>query len=62
MEVALITEKVILDSNGMPTTDGKATYEIGNREPSVLGGWNNSLTWKNWSFSMLWEFRFGGHV
>ncbi|MFA6745856.1 MAG: SusC/RagA family TonB-linked outer membrane protein, partial [Bacteroides graminisolvens] len=54
--------KVILDSNGMPTTDGKATYEIGNREPSVLGGWNNSLTWRNWSFSMLWEFRFGGHV
>jgi len=54
--------RVILDANGMPTSDSKTTYEIGNREPRVAGGWNNTLTWKNWSFNMLWEFRFGGHV
>ncbi|WP_288241974.1 SusC/RagA family TonB-linked outer membrane protein [uncultured Bacteroides sp.] len=54
--------KVILDANGMPTSDNKETYEIGNREPKVSGGWNNTLTWKNWSFNMLWDFRFGGHV
>ena len=54
--------KVILDDNGMPTWDNSTTYEIGNREPKVQGGWNNTVTWKNWSFNMLWEFRIGGHV
>lgn len=55
--------RVILDSNGMPkkNTDNTA-LEIGNREPSFTGGWNNNLTWKDWSLNMLWEFRVGGHV
>ena len=54
--------KVVLDANGMPTCDGSTTYEIGNREPKFQGGWNNTLTWKNFTFNMLWEFRVGGHV
>ena len=54
--------KVVLDTNGMPTCDGSTTYEIGNREPKFQGGWNNTLTWKNFTFNMLWEFRVGGHV
>ena len=56
---------LILDENNMPT-GGTGTsadkHEIGNREPKFAGGWNNTLTWKNWSFNMLWEFRVGGHV
>jgi len=54
--------KVVLDTNGMPICDGRTTYEIGNREPKFQGGWNNTLTWKNFTFNMLWEFRVGGHV
>lgn len=54
--------KVVLDTNGMPTSDGETKYEIGNREPKFQGGWNNTLTWKNFTFNMLWEFRVGGHV
>jgi ferric enterobactin receptor len=54
--------KVVLDANGMPTSDGETKYEIGNREPKFQGGWNNTLTWKNFTFNMLWEFRVGGHV
>lgn len=54
--------KVVLDANGMPTSDGETRYEIGNREPKFQGGWNNTLTWKNFTFNMLWEFRVGGHV
>lgn len=54
--------RVILDANGMPTWDGETKYEIGNREPKFQGGWNNTLTWKGWTFNMLWEFRVGGHV
>jgi ferric enterobactin receptor len=54
--------KVILNKYGMPTSDELTTYEIGNREPKFTGGFNNTLTYKNWSFNMLWEFRVGGDV
>ncbi|MBR1935374.1 MAG: SusC/RagA family TonB-linked outer membrane protein [Muribaculaceae bacterium] len=53
---------VILDANGMPTGGDNDKLEIGNREPKFQGGWNNTLTWKNWSFNMLWDFRVGGNV
>jgi len=54
--------KLILDKNGFPTTDGKA-YEVGDREAKFQGGWNNTFTFfKNWTFNMLWEFRYGGDV
>lgn len=53
--------KMILDKNGMPTSD-KSTYQVGNRESSFSGGWNNTLTYKGWTFNMLWEFRIGGDV
>ena len=46
----------------MPTGGKNDKLEIGNREPKFAGGWNNTLTWKNWSFNMLWDFRVGGHV
>jgi TonB-linked SusC/RagA family outer membrane protein len=54
--------KVILDSNGMPTWDGLTSYEVANREPKFTGGWDNTFTYKDWSFNMLWEFRVGGAV
>ena len=52
--------ELILDKNGMPTyvTD----VAVGNREPKFTGGLNNTLTWKNLTFNMLWEFRVGGDV
>lgn len=53
--------KVILDKNGMPTY-GSTKVDVGNREPKLTGGWNNTLRWKNLTFSMLWEFRIGGDV
>ena len=53
---------VILDKNGMPTYDNNTLYEVGNREAKFSGGLNNTLTWKNLSFNMLWEFRVGGDV
>ncbi|BEG98139.1 SusC/RagA family TonB-linked outer membrane protein [Bacteroides sedimenti] len=48
--------------NGMPTSDGLTTYEIGNREPKFLGGFNNSLQYKNWNFSFLFDYRVGGDI
>ena len=53
--------KVILDKNGMPTQN-TATLQVGNRESKFTGGWNNTFTYKNWTFNMLWEFRVGGDV
>lgn len=53
---------VILDSNGMPTSDGLTTYEIGNREASFSGGFNNTFTYKDWSFNMMWEYSWGADV
>ena len=54
--------QLILDKNGMPTYDPNSNIQVGNREPKFSGGWNNTVTWKNWSFNMLWEFRVGGDV
>ncbi len=54
---------VILDWNtSMPTSDNVSTYFIGNREPKFSGGFNNSLQYKNWNFSFLFDFRVGGAV
>ncbi len=54
--------KVILDAKGMPSCDTNSTLEIANREPKFIGGWNNSLRWKDFTFNMLWEFSVGGAV
>lgn len=55
--------RIILDKNtGMPTYDGLTTHEIGNREPKLSGGFNNSLTYKNWNLSFLLDFRIGGDI
>ncbi|MBP1614631.1 MAG: TonB-linked outer membrane protein, SusC/RagA family [Bacteroidetes bacterium] len=54
---------VILDAKtGMPTYDGLTTHEIGNREPKLLAGFNNSLQYKNWNLSFLFDFRLGGDI
>ena len=54
--------RVVLDKNGLPTKGTNSNLEIGNREPTFSGGWNNTLSYKGWSLNMLWEFRVGGHV
>lgn len=54
--------RVILDKNGLPTKGTNSNLEIGNREPTFAGGWNNTISYKGWSLNMLWEFRVGGHV
>jgi outer membrane receptor protein involved in Fe transport len=54
--------KVILASDGMPTSDNQTTYYIGDREPKLTGGFNNSIQYKGWNLSFLVEFRVGGYV
>ena len=58
---------VILNNSYMPVVDSNTALYVGDREPNVQGGWNNTLSWERGSFgrltfNMLWEFRFGGMV
>ncbi|MBR6247780.1 MAG: SusC/RagA family TonB-linked outer membrane protein [Muribaculaceae bacterium] len=56
--------ELVLDKNGFPLAEdtNSGTFQVGNREPKFTGGWNNTITWRDWTFNMLWEFRVGGDV
>lgn len=54
--------QVILDESGMPTSDNQIISQVGNREPKFIGGFNNSISYKNWNLSFLWDFRVGGDI
>jgi TonB-linked SusC/RagA family outer membrane protein len=53
--------QIILDKNGFPKHTGDYV-EVGNREAKFQGGFNNTVSWKGFTFNMLWEFRVGGDV
>lgn len=51
--------QIILNNNGVPT---KATTQtkVGNVNPDLLAGWNNSFTYNNLFASVLVDAKFGG--
>jgi TonB-linked SusC/RagA family outer membrane protein len=51
---------IIVDSAGHP--QGGSFDYLGNPTPKFLLGWNNSLTWKKFTASVLIDGRFGGKV
>ncbi|AWO00200.1 SusC/RagA family TonB-linked outer membrane protein [Chitinophaga alhagiae] len=54
---------LLLDWNsGYPLTTNNATSLVGNREPDMIGGLNNSFNYKNFNLSFLFDFRLGGDV
>ena len=54
---------MILDwESGMPTSDGKEIYDIGNREPKLTGGFTNTFRYKDFELSFLLDFRIGGDI
>jgi TonB-linked SusC/RagA family outer membrane protein len=55
--------KLLLNWNtGYPLVSNNATTNVGNREPKVIGGLNNSFSYKSFNFSFLFDFRVGGDV
>src|SRR5690606_21209327 len=55
--------KVVLDAKtGMPVSDNLTTYAIGNREPKLTGGFNNSFQYKNLNLSFVFDYRIGGDI
>ncbi|MGN1246587.1 MAG: SusC/RagA family TonB-linked outer membrane protein [Muribaculaceae bacterium] len=55
---------LVLDKNFMPqgAESNSTQLLVGNREPKLQGGWNNTFSYKNFTLNMLWEFRVGGAV
>ncbi|WP_210420753.1 SusC/RagA family TonB-linked outer membrane protein [Chitinophaga sp. XS-30] len=47
---------------GYPLTSTLTTTPVGNREPKLLGGLNNSFSYKSFNFSFLFDFRVGGDI
>jgi TonB-linked SusC/RagA family outer membrane protein len=52
---------MINPSTGLPITADELDEE-GNPAPKWLSGVNNTFTYKDWSFSFLWDFRKGGTI
>ena len=48
--------------DGVKTTDYALSdfWEVGSAIPDVIGGFNTTLTWKNWSLSANFAFQLGG--
>lgn len=53
--------KIIVDENGIPTA-AEGSHYLGNQQPDLLLGLTNTLTYKNLSFSVLLDARFGGKI
>ncbi|MCI2088578.1 MAG: SusC/RagA family TonB-linked outer membrane protein [Prevotella sp.] len=57
------TEHYIVDETTGLYKDSKVyTNVVGNREPTMIGGLNNSLTYKNFNLSFLLDLRLGGDI
>ena len=56
-------ERNIIDpETGLYKRTNEETNILANREPKVVGRFNNSFTYKNLNLSFLWDFRIGGAV
>ena len=54
--------KLIIDpATGLPIQDPK-NQNLGNAQPDWLSGIRNTLTYKNFSFTFLWDIRKGGKI
>jgi TonB-linked SusC/RagA family outer membrane protein len=51
----------ILTSGGIPVNASSFSI-LGNIQPKWTGGWNNTFTYKNWSFGALLDIRRGGQI
>lgn len=52
----------IVGDNGLYETDTSERHKVGNAMPKATGGFGTSLTWKNLTLDMDFDFRIGGDV
>jgi TonB-linked SusC/RagA family outer membrane protein len=51
----------LLTDDGVPVVSTGFNV-LGNIQPNWTGGWNNSFSYKNWTFGALLDFRRGGQI
>jgi hypothetical protein len=51
----------LLTEDGIPVVS-TGFKVLGNIQPNWTGGWNNSFSYKNWTFGALLDFRRGGQI
>lgn len=51
-----------LTQDGYYVTDTSKRRKVGNAMPKLVGGFGTSLTWKNFTLDMAFDFRVGGDV
>ena len=51
-----------VDADGVPIGSSAPDVLLGNAQPDWLGGWSNTLTYKDFSMSFLIDARMGGQV
>lgn len=56
------TGQVLVGTNGLPLITPSTTVDIGNSRPDWTGGFNNSFSYKSFTFSALITARVGGTV
>lgn len=55
-------QPVVDPVRGLYQVDPNSWVRVGNAMPKAVGGFINSFTYKNFSFDVLIDFRYGGHV
>lgn len=59
---AAVGDYMFADTNGDGFISEADRTAIANPEPKVFGGWSNTLSYKNFTLSMLFQYQFGGHA
>lgn len=54
-------DMLINPTTGLPVVDPNQKIR-GDRNPDFTLGWNNSINYKNWSLSFLWDLKVGGDI
>lgn len=57
---AAIGDYMFVDTNGDGYISEADRTAIANPEPKVFGGWSNTLSYKNFTLSMLFQYQLGG--
>lgn len=57
---AAVGDYMYVDTNGDGYISEVDRTAIANPEPKVFGGWSNTLSYKNFTLSMLFQYQFGG--
>lgn len=52
----------IVGSDGLYVTDTETRHKVGNAMPDATGGFGTSLSYKNWTLDMNFDFRIGGDM